>query len=397
LRFRKQVRGWAKRILIKARSQQMAIDRNSVYIRKKSCKPLIFNLDLHISVLRDLAPAIEEADLQLISWSISGSNRFIRSLFKISDPVRVINNATWSGLNPNLIAEFNLEYCKFLSQFDGFVVTHTPAFAQIFLPYKKPILILNSTRYEAPYTSSPDLWGKLNRDLVEADKSSRILISSNNQGDNDYLNYFTGINSTITPSLCDYTNFRFSGKGSKRVIVSRSARLEEKIESLTRGEWIGIRKVLGQNFTWKDFDLICEVLYIPYNISTMSLFEYATAGIPVRVPDRDLLKQLALEFPGVLTELSYFQVKGLNTSELSTENPANYSANGFIDWWLDRADFYNSELMPGVRQIHDLGELNEDLNPLQDDLFLLRKQTELRNIRLFNGRQKLIDRFKLLL
>jgi hypothetical protein len=347
----------AKNSLMGARKLNLYFDEYFSELRFKSSRPVFFNLDLHISVMRDLQQEIISKKMRSIRWSISGSNTFSRKIYRISDPVEVINSQTWANLDDELIAKFGIRYRKFLSKFDGFIVTHTPSFAELYRDFNKPILVINSTRYEAPYTNDEKKWKKLDRYLIEGVKEQNIMIASNNLGDADYLKYKTGIDSRVVPSLCEYTNVIWKFGGTKKVVVSQSPELDDFIERITDGEWLGVRKVMGDNYKWNQYLDVREVLYLPYNISTMSLFELATAGVPVCVPTKKFLIDLAQRFSGILSELSYFQIRKLSVDNLAKDDPNNFMSPQFLEWWLDRADFYNTDLMPNVRTISSFEEL----------------------------------------
>jgi hypothetical protein len=146
---------------------------------------------------------------------------------------------------------------------------------------------------------------------------------------------------------------------------------------------------MGESYNWRQYLDVKEILYIPYNISTMSLFEFATAGIPVVVPSKDFLKQLSLNYSGILSELSYFQVGGFSVDRLTKDDPNNYLSEEFQDWWLNRADFYNEELMPNIRVINDFSELNA--SRLLGESYL--HSIEWRNSVVQEARKKLISSF----
>jgi hypothetical protein len=378
-----------KRSLLSARKLHLHFDEYFASIRSRSANPVLFNLDLHISVMRDLQQELETRSMKTLRWSISGSNRFSRPIYKIADPVDVVNSKTWSALDDVMISQFENRYRKFLSKFDGFIVTHTPAFAQLYRNFNKPILVLNSTRYEAPYTNHESRWRNLDNYLSDAVAKKTLLLASNNLGDADYLKYRTGIDSQVVPSFCDYTKIIWKPGGTRKVVVSRSPEVEEFVEILTCGEWQGIRKVMGESYNWRQYLDVKEILYIPYNISTMSLFEFATAGIPVVVPSKDFLKQLSLNYSGILSELSYFQVGGFSVDRLTKDDPNNYLSEEFQDWWLNRADFYNEELMPNIRVINDFSELNA--SRLLGESYL--HSIEWRNSVVQEARKKLISSF----
>ena len=386
-----------KQGLLGVRKLHLGLDEHLSSFRSMSKKPMLFNLDLHISVMRDLQQEFSSCNFRTIRWSISGSNQFARSIYKISDPVDVINAQTWSQLDDDLISEFESRYQNFLSKFDGFVVTHTPAFSQLYRSFGKPILVINSTRYEAPYTKDENKWKTLDNYLNNGVKTDKVLLVSNNVGDADYLKHRTGIESEVVPSLCDYTDLHWMPGGTQKVIISRSPELEDYIERFTFGEWLGIKKVMGKNYSWNQYLQIKEVLYIPYNISTMTLFELATAGVPVSVPSIDFTKELSKSFSGVLSELSYFQLNELPVIGLDNEDPNNYLSEKFKDWWLARADFYNSDLMPNVRVISGFNELMQEpsISDLQKDNY--HSLIESRNDVIRKKRQNLVSRFSSML
>jgi hypothetical protein len=158
-------------------------------------------------------------------------------------------------------------------------------------------------------------------------------------------------------------------------------------------KWVGYREFLGKNYKWQDFDSISEILVIPYNISTMTLFEFATAGIPVAIPTPRFLKQLTSSFDGVLSELSYYQVLKLKSDYLESNNPNKFGSDYFFDWWLERSDFNNSKLMPNVRLIDSFEEFSKMASVYsrnQPDYF---KSISERNIEYKSKRNNMIKDF----
>lgn len=327
-------------------------------IRKKS-SPLIFNLDLHISVIADLKSGLKTHDANLVNWSISSANRHSRKIFKVQDPVKVVNGESWLNLDDNLIDQFSFHYKSFLDKFDGFIACYPPAFAALFRDFKKPTLVMSATRYEAPYTSHPRSWSDLNQYLISEQAAGRMILAGNNQGDCDYMEHYLGVKPNYVPSVCDYTDFHFSGEGSTNVVLARDSRLSNHIRKITDGRWLPFRDVLGSSYKWEDFRQIKEVFVIPYNISTMTLFELATAGVPVAIPSRPFMHELLKEYSEVLSELSFLQVNQMKVELEHVNSPNDFTSDFFYDWWLDRSDFYNLNLMPNVRLIGSFSELNQ--------------------------------------
>lgn len=111
-----------------------------------------FNLDLHIAVIRDVRSVVEQLGHQMESWSISSHCHFAGVAYR---PSPVIGGNNWHDLNIDMIEAFWKQHRDELSSFDGFIVTHTPSFALLFERWEKPIIVVNSTRYEAPF-AGPD-------------------------------------------------------------------------------------------------------------------------------------------------------------------------------------------------------------------------------------------------
>lgn len=377
-----------------ARLAQMSLQVEGIKRYRKKGTPLIFNLDLHISVIADLKAGLKSHDVNLVNWSISAANRHNRRIFKVQDPVEVINGKSWTSLDDNLIEEFVFHYKEFLSQFDGFITCYPPSFATLFENFKKPNLVMSATRYEAPYTSRPGSWQDLNHYLVSEHNSGRMILAGNNQADCDYMEHYLGISPRYVPSVCDYTNFRFSGGGTKNLILARDRALLDHIQKITNGNWTSLRDHLGLNYRWKDFRDVKEVFVVPYNISTMTLFEMATAGIPVAIPSRSFMHELRKKYSGVLSELSFLQVKNESVGAEHMNTPNDYTSPDFYDWWLDRSDFYNLSLMPNVRLVNSFDELGQlSTRDAFDNQMSYDKVINVRNAGLVTQRDNLIATF----
>lgn len=362
-----------------------------IYINKKEA-PRVFNLDLHIGVIADLEQELKKSKIELTRWSISMHNHLVPNRLPITDPVRYINARKWHLIDFERIRKFQDRYRKFLNSFDGFICTYSPVFAELYNDLNKPILIVAATRYEAPYTERQKDWERFNTYLISGVKNSKIQIYANNLGDADYINYFTGVKPRVIPSLCEKEigNTKVNGQ---HVIIARDKKISDLINSSTQGIYQDI-STLGTPYNWKDLKNCEEVLVFPQNISTMTLFELATAGVSVAVPSRRWITELLGNDFYLLNELSFHQVLGLDTTNMSSNNPANYNSPTFLDWWLDRSDFYNEKLMPNVREVDSVGDLLKNRTQKRHNLPEL---TLKRNSELSRLRKNMIIEFKALL
>ena len=359
-------RALAKRAVTSVRRLQMkGFERARVagYGSSRKSKPQLFNLDLHISVIADLAEEIQLQRAAITRWSISGHNFAFRKVFQGPDPVEVVNSSSWAAMSPEMIDEFQDRYGAFLRTFDGFVATYTPAFAELFRGLDRPILTMSATRYEAPYTDQRVRWGELDQFFCEEVSRGRMILAANNMGDRDYVYIRTGLRPRLVPSLCDYTKATWKPRGGEKLIRAKSNELVEQIKAGGRGDWYSLHDRHGSRYSWAQLFTAREVVVIPYNISTMSMFEFATAGVPVSVPSPRLLIDLKNHDPGILSELTWFQVRNLPVPA-KMGIPFDEECDDFLPWWLERADFYNPDLMPNVRVFESFDELTRNPHPV---------------------------------
>jgi hypothetical protein len=360
LRISEKLKRFIRKFLQKAHSPVFHVRKRDFPLLKvylnKGLKPRLFCLDAHISVIRDVRCGFSSFDVDIVHWNISGSKKYLGSAFNSPDPVREINFGSWKYLDESMRRRFQDTYGKFLSTFDGFISCHPLSFAQIYDPFKKPILAINSTRFEMPFSGNAESTDDLISFMRDRHLSGQLNIMPNNVGDLDYLKYFTGITGDYQPSLCDYNSRGWVGGGAN-LVLAKSHGLISSIQKFTKNNFIGLRENLGQNYSWDQLMRANSILVIPYNVSTMTLFEFATAGLPVIVPSRRFLKELRLQYEGVLSELSFFEIGKLDTVGFASDNPNNFRSSEYLDWWLDRADFFNSNLMPNVTVVESFEEL----------------------------------------
>lgn len=334
----------------------------------------VFNLDLHIGVTPDFIQELRKLSLRTTQFLISNHNHLLLNRLPSPDPVAVVSQKSWEMLDEEMIRAFQTRYKAFLSTFSGFLISYTPAFVELVLKFGKPILVVAATRYEAPYTNRQSDWERLNAVLVDGVESGQVTLISNNKGDADYIRFFTGISPPVLPSLCSKTS-RWSGRAGPRVVIARDPKLKQEVTSFTHGKYQPV-DILGAPYRWENLLGCSEVFLVPQNVSTMTLFELATAGVPVAVPSRRWFRELKSNFRGVLDELTFSEIGGYEMPNFR-KSPVDWQGEHYLDWWLDRADFYDPDLMPNVRVVDSFDELM-----LRDDTLecsTLEKQVRSRN------------------
>lgn len=325
--------------------------------RRRIGRPRVFCLDLHIGLFPDIKQELDAQGVDVTYWSISHHNFVTRKAFRRADVVRHVNSRSWRELDTERIEDFRRRYRRFLSSFDGFVSCFTPTFAELYADLDRPQLVVSGTRYEAPYSARKGDWERFDRCLRTLDHDGRLHLVANNAGDRDYLLRHAQLPAQLVPSLCDWLP-PYRPARNALVALTRDARMSADIATATAGRWTGLAGMSRRGVSTREALSTATAVFVdPYNNTLMTLFELATAGVPVIAPSRSLCKSLRAEYGSTLSELSWFQVLGLPVSQLPEDDPNNYSSDGFEDWWLDRADFLDSELMPNVTVIDDLEDL----------------------------------------
>jgi hypothetical protein len=127
----------------------------------------VFNLDLHVAVIADVAAQIERRNGSVTSWTVSGHSW---TLGRDLDPVAVVNDRTWKELDHEMAGRFRRAYGSYLRRFRGFVAAYPPAFALLCEGLDRPTLAVAATRYEWPFTHDAARWEWLDERLRKASR-----------------------------------------------------------------------------------------------------------------------------------------------------------------------------------------------------------------------------------
>jgi hypothetical protein len=238
-----------------------------------------FCMDVHISIIEDfkkVCPFIEVTD-----WCLS-SHAWVMK--RRQDNPLYINANTWRSLNREMIEAFQNRYHSFLRTFDFFIVGYASCFAMIYERYQKPILMLNAVRYDVPFCWSRDI-AMLNaykQCLYRLRAANQLHIVSNNKADQLYLRKGCGIASEYIPSLCMYTGIRYAPSRDTFLVYTGTVP-EHRL----------ITQKSGTPFDWSEIGSFRGIIHIPYEVSTMSMFEQFYAGIPLFFPSKAFWKSMS--------------------------------------------------------------------------------------------------------
>lgn len=334
-----------------------------------------FNLDLHISVIQDIKQIFSKLGHEVINWSLSSHNW----VFDVpSKDVDVINQENWRMLDQSMCDSFYNRYKHELNEYDGFIVTHTPSFSLLYEKFDKPIIVVSSTRYEAPFSDDSAKWLWLNDYLKKKIDENIIIPVANNKYDSEYCKYFTFRIWDHIPNICDYTLTSWAPKRDTFLVAARFDNIN------FNSKLISYKSQMGR-YKWSDISEFQGIIVFPYNCSTMSIFEYYAANIPLFFPSYEFLIELYTSFKrkGILSELSWNQVQQIKSGsviEPGLRDPNNYEDLQNVKLWIKLADFYDDEWMPHLTYFNSF-----------DDLFLKLKETDLTRI---SKKMKEFNRFK---
>jgi len=161
-------------------------------------------------------------------------------------------------------------------------------------------------------------------------KKGNLIPISNNLGDQSYFKKGTGISSKYIPSLCQYTNETYKPINNKFILVC------ENIHLTPNNKLICHKSSLGHGYSWRDLYNYRGIIHIPYELSTMSIFEQYTANIPLFFPSKFFLKKLVSS-----------KIVNFNSIYWKVKNPICLKKFMDINTWIDNADYYN-EGMPYI-------------------------------------------------
>ena len=304
----------------------------------------LFNIDLHISVIEDFKNIINKiSHIKVNDYSISGHHAIMNKILSQNYHIKKNN---WKQIlnNDKELDLFYIKHKEELKKYQGFVVTHTPSFILLYEKFKKPIILINSCRYEIPFQNNIKKWNKLSQKLKKLNKNKLLYIVSNNKADMDYLYLGTGIKSVHIPSLCLYIDKNYKGNKNKLLIIDRFNIIKENDLMIKK------KNALKKGYKNEDLLEFKGIVHIPYEISTMSIFEQYSCNIPLFFPSKNFLYQLIKENKIKL------QSKYSKIYPITFKNPLQNNKD--FSFWVERADFYDIENMKYITYFDSIEHLN---------------------------------------
>lgn len=369
-------------------------------LRLKSKTPLSFE---YFSPIHDLKNLLIPLGVKFMDKSLSYSCQRTRTCFS---PLRVLNRKNGHTPTEDIARKF-VEFYKNqieMNLVDAFICFHPAAMCELYMPFNRSMIVIASTRYEASRFDN-DHWKKWNENLIQISRHPRNVIAANNLYDAEYIRYFTGINATVLPSFCNYTNSNYQPKRSEFLLGPIHEQKFDLIfqemlqQSLERSaniiEISPIRKIY-RNYQYSDLTNHPAIVHVPYQVSVMSFFEQYRMNIPLIFPSLNLLSQWHFEH-GVINEKTWDQTfSGIRPNQSHIDgvikgipDPNNDRSQTAIRYWLNFSDFYQ---WPHITYFESTDDLIDKL--ARTDFRLISKRMKEYNTQLS---QNLIHKWKSIL
>jgi hypothetical protein len=145
-----------------------------------------------------------------------------------------------------------------------------------------------------------------------------------------YFEKGTGVPSAYIPSLCAYTKASYTGSKDtfclygKREVYPEYEKLVEKPK---------------KGYIWQDLCDFKAIVHEPYEISTMSVFEQITAGVPLFFPTRRFYEECI--WNKTLRLISHYAYHAPREDYYVPDSVTEFYTS--YDMWLDNADFYKKD------------------------------------------------------
>jgi len=309
---------------------------------------------------------------------------------------------------------------------DGFICSHPVANCELFLKFNKPVVVFATTRLEFGRHDKlidwrqPDWtqeegskrWHEWISTLHALNKDPKNTIAANSMYDVKYIEYHTGLKAQYLPSWCgDKTDTYWNLCHGKKDIAGNSPAIynptegqntiligayrtnlerdrfvkpddpnnpqtdEQKFENhpivkglrkaashSTKYRFETIAKIYPKGYSTGDLGTHPAIVVIPYQVSTMNLFEMYRVGIPLFFPSLRLLSAWYADHK-IMWERQYGQPERLDDligSKTTWPDPNDASVESF-EFWVKWADWYT---WPHIQLFDSWDDLATRLNTM---------------------------------
>ncbi|ESO06885.1 hypothetical protein HELRODRAFT_170916 [Helobdella robusta] len=344
-----------------------------------SLRPVLWSQDYHITPMMDLKSLLGPIGVKIIDNSLSYHCMMTGTCAK---HLKVINSDNGMSLTKALIKKFYQAYKddSLMNSVSSFVCTLPVSMCELYKPFNKSMIIWASIRYEQS-RNEPAKWRSLNRLLGRVDRDKSSVLAANSLYDAKYIEYFTGLKPTLIPNYCAYLTDSYRPIRKQFLVTPIHstelhdifyAEFDNSIMKVNADLSIVPLRDMYPQYLYKDLASHKGIIYIPYQVSMISLTEQYRMNIPMFFPSLDLLTSWHLKFQVVRQRTwSGYMLERSNSSNIkgifsNVPDPNDDFDEDAIRYWLQFADFYQWPHLIYFDSIDDLVNkmLNVDLNEI---------------------------------
>jgi len=298
----------------------------------------------------------------------------------------VLNDKNMFSLDPALIPEFYEAYKDdpVMQSVDGFLCYDPPAICELYAPFNKSLIIIASNRYYIT-RQSKERWTTWNENLMHYASDPRNIIAANNRYDVEMVRYFTGLEAELIPTFAGYTRSTYNPYRQGFLLAKRRvdeefewiflSQFNEACKSFDKSQPVPELIRMKQHYPrYKYADLAAHqgIVHLPYQVSTISIFEQYHMNIPLFFPSKELLLKWSME-RWVVRERTLPWMKrdprpytfSPHPSQSHVPSPNDNDDAEAVAYWLQFADYYY--LLPHITYFDSAEHLAELLRRLTAD------------------------------
>ncbi|ELT90573.1 hypothetical protein CAPTEDRAFT_209626 [Capitella teleta] len=336
-------------------------------------RPLvIWSMDYHIGPIQDVKSLLEPLGVHFIDKSLSNNCWRTKTCAK---NLRSFQADFGIDPPPEMVKTFQLTYSEDpeMLSVDAFLCFHPAAMCELFMPFNRSMIVVATTRYELG-RHSPEQWRKWNDNLLKIHRNPRNVVASNNEYDAKYIEYFTGLRPIVLPSICTYVSaWQYSPTHNNFLLApihqkNFSRTFLRDFEDLCQCNHVlrPLREVYAE-YSFSDLVKHKGIVHVPYQVSTMSVFEQYAMAIPIIVPSIELLADWHLNhqvirertWAGVNEQVPNNSTLAAHESQRHVPDPNCDTDLNAIKYWLRFSDFYT---LPHVVQFDSIEDLIRKLS-----------------------------------
>jgi hypothetical protein len=343
-----------------AYEQQLSscITEYTLWFWKSIHAPLrLLGLDHHHAVLWDAKQILRPLGVRIdFVWLCDGRPSVNEALPSDMPPFRSSLDIYKRSLREILPSDFTGAI-----HYDGVISSHSLITAAHLRHLGLPHIHINSTRFGNEWIQDPQKHAELVETVRELFTENRLRIVHNNLGDAMYFRqYFPAVDPQLdltVPSLCESIHrIRTSVPKQPRFLIwdTRQVLLQNKSPFMkelflalkqAHGDTVLSQAIMmaeSQSYLPEGYlDQFTAIIHVPYNISTMSIFQQTRANIPIWVPDAELLAKLWSN-PDEPNEMSWTVFAP--GSEAGASPLDHVRDPRVIQAWIQKADFYGNNI-----------------------------------------------------